>query len=581
MASNQAHNPLLGQATNSAVALDRALGTIKSEWRRFELERAEWDIERVRLKVQLRASEKRIDLLTSQYQASQRQLNILESILSENKRKSDERPLSMALSELSASNNGGANGGVSGSGSAGTVSDLVDASATNRDRSKDLLRRCLGEIDILLGKPSSAFPADVLASAATFAKSAVQGGSADINVPSSIIESEITNPAPLWQMPALVSTASSVAAVALGRNVRPQLAESTVAGKRRRTSKVLLQDQSETVIAAVAAKPAEDSGRIGASSSAYSDSGADTQLVGADNSPAPSSPLIAQPEQSEQPFKPDNFNVDKAATDAATGSNETRRAHDDTSEMVDCMVNIKISDEEEHVVDNATHNAMVQRLTVDEIDIGDSTVKRVDSSDWQMHKTFVGHLDTVRSISVRADHSSNGPDGGPLPQLLSGSDDGLVILWDIERSSRRKSRRRQAHDVLPGHIYRGHLAAVTSVVFAGSHGFAYSGSLDSSIKVWQLPDDLHKSEGGDPEASFPAGQCCLGPGAVDDRWAAGVGVGRRHMQGLEHRPEALWRAAAQVASGAVADIRDNRADIDVLCHGGRHQVGCGLHERPN
>ncbi|KAJ2447573.1 1,2-dihydroxy-3-keto-5-methylthiopentene dioxygenase [Coemansia sp. RSA 2424] len=120
---------------------------------------------------------------------------------------------------------------------------------------------------------------------------------------------------------------------------------------------------------------------------------------------------------------------------------------------------------------------------------------------WQLKKTFIGHMDTVRALGVRSA-------GGGGPQVVSGADDGMVVLWDVERSDRRKSRRqRTSGDVVPTTMYRGHLAAVTSVAFAEGHDFAYSGSLDSSIKVWSLSSQstpmTDDTTGGGVEACFP------------------------------------------------------------------------------
>ncbi|KAJ1950536.1 1,2-dihydroxy-3-keto-5-methylthiopentene dioxygenase [Linderina pennispora] len=123
-------------------------------------------------------------------------------------------------------------------------------------------------------------------------------------------------------------------------------------------------------------------------------------------------------------------------------------------------------------VDNALRN-----LTVDEVDSG-----LVRAVHYEVSKSFIGHVDLARALAVRQTLS----DG---PQLLSGGDDGLVILWDVDRSERRRSRRRPVSDVMPSSVYRGHLAAVTSVAFSEGHDYAYSGSLDSTIKVWALPEN--------------------------------------------------------------------------------------------
>ncbi|KAJ2842465.1 hypothetical protein J3B02_005568, partial [Coemansia erecta] len=70
----------LSQSSKNGAQFDRALGVIKSERRRYEQERAEWDVERIRLKAQISAYEKRIELLGTQYMAAQRQISILESL---------------------------------------------------------------------------------------------------------------------------------------------------------------------------------------------------------------------------------------------------------------------------------------------------------------------------------------------------------------------------------------------------------------------------------------------------------------------------------------------------------------------
>ncbi|KAJ1963428.1 1,2-dihydroxy-3-keto-5-methylthiopentene dioxygenase [Dipsacomyces acuminosporus] len=170
---------------------------------------------------------------------------------------------------------------------------------------------------------------------------------------------------------------------------------------------------------------------------------------------------------------------------AASTASSSQRSSMNGMASVDDAPETTIVDAEAGINDDITS------LTVDEVDI--SEVGR-NGGEPALLKTFTGHLDTVRSIRMR----QTAMDG---PQLLSGSDDGMVQLWSIERNERRRSRRRLANEVLPASIYRGHLAAVTSVQFAEYHELAYSASLDSSIKVWALPGAMPKN---DPSTSTAA-----------------------------------------------------------------------------
>ncbi|KAJ2877632.1 1,2-dihydroxy-3-keto-5-methylthiopentene dioxygenase, partial [Coemansia asiatica] len=171
------------------------------------------------------------------------------------------------------------------------------------------------------------------------------------------------------------------------------------------------------------------------------------------------------------------------------------------------------------IQENAVGRELEKLIKVDEVDV----VPAKAQSQWQIQKSFTGHLDTVRSICVREAHSED------TAQMLSGSDDGMVILWDIERGSRRKSRKRPTGDITPQYIFRGHLASVTSVVWDSAHDFAYSGSLDSSIKAWAVPkkDD-------DPEACFAA-------------------------RGLFGHTDAVWDLALSVRGGLLASVGADRS----------------------
>ncbi|KAJ2530339.1 hypothetical protein EV175_007305, partial [Coemansia sp. RSA 1933] len=60
---------------------ERAMTVMQSEWRRFEQERASWDVERIKFKAKISAMEKRIAHLSALYGASQKHIMMLESVL--------------------------------------------------------------------------------------------------------------------------------------------------------------------------------------------------------------------------------------------------------------------------------------------------------------------------------------------------------------------------------------------------------------------------------------------------------------------------------------------------------------------
>ncbi|KAJ1729024.1 1,2-dihydroxy-3-keto-5-methylthiopentene dioxygenase [Coemansia biformis] len=120
----------------------------------------------------------------------------------------------------------------------------------------------------------------------------------------------------------------------------------------------------------------------------------------------------------------------------------------------------------------------MRRLAVDEVD---SVRLKRGPCMWEVRKTFAGHLDCVRSISML--------NGGSGTQLVSGSDDGTVMVWDMDHGDKQRARRKGVMSlghVSPVTIFRGHLAAVTCVAAADDYQYAYSAGLDSSIKEWQL-----------------------------------------------------------------------------------------------
>ncbi|KAG2175403.1 hypothetical protein INT43_001050 [Umbelopsis isabellina] len=90
------------------------------------------------------------------------------------------------------------------------------------------------------------------------------------------------------------------------------------------------------------------------------------------------------------------------------------------------------------------------------------------------------HLDSVRSVSLHAD----------VMLIASASDDGTVKLWDLNQSLGKDARgqKKNPHeDTDPLITYRGHTLGVTKVEVSAEQGRLYSSSLDSTIRIWKLP----------------------------------------------------------------------------------------------
>ncbi|CAB4406266.1 unnamed protein product [Rhizophagus irregularis] len=106
-----------------------------------------------------------------------------------------------------------------------------------------------------------------------------------------------------------------------------------------------------------------------------------------------------------------------------------------------------------------------------------------DRKMWRQRFTLRSHLDTVRSLSWHQTEL----------MFLSGSEDGTVKLWDLKGPLSHKPT--SIPDIEPCITYRGHTAAVNSVVMASEQKRCYSASMDATIRVWNLPSSKRDTYG--------------------------------------------------------------------------------------
>lgn len=108
-----------------------------------------------------------------------------------------------------------------------------------------------------------------------------------------------------------------------------------------------------------------------------------------------------------------------------------------------------------------------------------SSTEPSDSHIWKPKTTLKSHLDTVRTIDF---HSKD-------LMIASGSDDGSVRVWNLSVMFSKKS---QSREYDPTFVYRGHTGPVTCVVVGSEEKTVYSSSFDGTIKTWAFPDEERK-----------------------------------------------------------------------------------------
>jgi len=102
---------------------------------------------------------------------------------------------------------------------------------------------------------------------------------------------------------------------------------------------------------------------------------------------------------------------------------------------------------------------------------------------WHPHGSFSSHLDAVRALVY--DGSGEG--------LFTASDDCTIKYWRMLPTAAQTGQSKPVAELLT--TLRGHEAAVTCLAYSKTHNILYSGSLDASIRQWNIPSNTpSKSE---------------------------------------------------------------------------------------
>ncbi|KAI0781213.1 WD40 repeat-like protein [Trametes elegans] len=104
-----------------------------------------------------------------------------------------------------------------------------------------------------------------------------------------------------------------------------------------------------------------------------------------------------------------------------------------------------------------------------------------DTKVWKAKRTLRNHLDAVRAIAFHPSELC----------LASAGDDSTVKIWRVDLASLTSPASRATTEVEPQLTLRGHSAAITRLVHSPTKGLLYSASMDSSIRIWALPPSSH------------------------------------------------------------------------------------------
>lgn len=105
-----------------------------------------------------------------------------------------------------------------------------------------------------------------------------------------------------------------------------------------------------------------------------------------------------------------------------------------------------------------------------------TTPKEAFRKTWSAKYTLRSHFDGVRALGF---HPTE-------PVLITASEDQTLKLWNLQKTV--PAKKSAALDVEPVYTFRAHTGPVLSLAIASSGDLCFSGGVDSTIRVWNMPN---------------------------------------------------------------------------------------------
>ncbi|KAG2020558.1 peptidase C14 [Coprinopsis cinerea AmutBmut pab1-1] len=189
--------------------------------------------------------------------------------------------------------------------------------------------------------------------------------------------------------------------------------------------------------------------------------------------PQPQQPPETQPEASEKEGQPSSHHLTAIFQPGENWKDQLRKAHEAAQQAA--------RDGQEPL---QSDNWRGEELKEEEHDIeSEESVSSEggNTKTWKAKRTLRNHLDAVRAIAFHPNELC----------LATGGDDYTVKIWRMEVSVLASSNTRPTTEVEPQLTLRGHSSAITRLVHSPAKGLLYSASLDCSIRIWALPTSSH------------------------------------------------------------------------------------------
>ncbi|PIA17178.1 WD40 repeat-like protein [Coemansia reversa NRRL 1564] len=480
MVNNLDNETGTGSILGSGTTFERAVGVLQGEWRRLEIERTEWQVERIRLKTKISVAEKRISQLSTLYNSSQKHIAVLEALLREVHNKGNDSQI-----EKTKETNGNQR-----SPREETITEVVDVTNDTRERSRVLLARCADEIDALLGNNDTELE---------------HGG-----LRRSISSLNATQPSqrqPPQQQPLVSQKLNGVI-------------ESDTAHPLTTVGKTTASRESLNMVSAQVATQSADFPQIdnrGASNiqSAPTVNGNDSAVTSAPSSQPASRPIRKIPERRRRSTQISAFNESQLKVDEIDGgrpaNNNTKSLHSGWSLSrtlaghMDCVRAVSIRGS---LVLSAADDGMAMVWDLSQQRTSRQT--RGSSSDSPPAHVLRGHLAAVTSVALGAGYA------------YAGGLDSSIRVWQLPATPG------DAALAFPLHELIGHSEAVWGLTLAEDASLLASVSADATCRLWSV-DTRHtttplRATLTHPRSATPTAACFIAADGL--RLAAGDDAGQ-------------------------------------------------------